>query len=387
MNETQEPRANVDRIELGGRSIILIGTAHISKSSVDLAEELINAEHPDAVAVELCESRFKSLREPDRWKNTNIYSVIREGRAYVLMSQLILAAFQKKLGKHLDVKPGAEMMQAVSAAEQVGAEIVLADRDVKVTLKRTWASLGLWSMLRIVSAMITGLFTAERLDEAEIERLKSADALEELMREFSERLPDVRRALIDERDQYLAAKLAAAPGMKIVAVVGAGHVPGIKNWISKPVDVAALDVIPPKTLARRLVPLIIPLLVIGLIVYGFMSAGADRGWDMIGSWVLATSVMGALGAVIALAHPLTILTAAIAAPLKPLHPFIASGWIAGLVEAWVRKPRVMELESVADDIISVRGIWHNRVSRILHGIITGNLLGLAGTLLGVWLMS
>ena len=381
------PRANVDRLALGDRTVVLVGTAHISKSSVALAESVILEERPDAVAVELCESRYRSLKEPDRWKNTDIYSVIKEGRAYVLMSQLVLAAFQKKLGTHLDVKPGAEMMQAVQTAEQIGAEVVLADRDVKVTLKRTWASLGLWSMLRIISAMLAGLFTSERLDEHEIERLKSADALEEMMAEFSDRLPDVRTALIDERDQYLAAKIAAAPGKKVVAIVGAGHVPGIKRWIYKRIDLQAIETIPPPRALRRVIGLAIPLLVIGLIAAGFMTSGSDRGWDMILKWFWATSLMGALGAIIALAHPLTILSVAIAAPLKPLHPFIATGWIAGLVEASIRKPRVIDLERVADDVVSERGIWKNRVSRVLLVIITVNLCGLAGSVLGIYLIS
>ncbi len=377
---------NVDVVNLGDREFILVGTAHVSRQSAELAERVILEEKPDAVAVELCEARFASLRDPKRWRNTDVYTVVKEGRSYVLLSQLILAAFQKKLGKHLDVKPGAEMMRAVEAAEACGAQLVLADRDVRTTLKRTWHSLGLLSAARLIGAMIMGLFTSERLEEEEIERLKSSDALEELMRDFSERLPDVRVALIDERDEYLASKIAQAPGKKIVAVIGAGHIPGIKRWIAEAPDCSELEKVPPAKLSTRLIGWGIPALVVGLIAWGFFH-GSEQGWKMIETWILATSITGALGAALALAHPVTIAAAFVVSPFTALHPLIASGWIAGLVEAAIRKPRVADLENIADDVTSVRGIWSNRVSRVLLVVLLTNLCGSIGTLIGIYLLS
>ncbi|MDC0358910.1 TraB/GumN family protein [Oligoflexia bacterium] len=374
---------NVDLIELEGRSIHLVGTAHVSQASVELAEEIIREVKPETVAVELCESRYKSLQDPNRWKNMDIVSVIKEGKAYVLMAQLMLSGFQKKLGNQLDIKPGAEMIQALAVAKDIDSEIVLADRDIRTTLKRTWSSLGFWSMLKLIFAMFAGLFTGEKIDEAEIERLKNSDALEELMREFSEALPEVRTALIDERDQYLAAQLRNAPGKSIVAIVGAGHIPGIKEWIDKEIDLPALETIPASKKFSKIIAWAIPLVVLGIIGYGFYSAGVGKGVEMFETWFWINACMGGLGALLAFAHPLTILAAFVASPFTSLNPLIAAGWVAGLVEAMIKKPRVSDLETIADDVSTLKGLWNNRLSKILLVIALTNLFGTIGTFIGI----
>jgi len=374
---------NVDLIKLNGRSIHLVGTAHVSQTSVDLAEEVIREVKPETVAVELCESRYKSLQDPNRWKNMDIVSVIREGKSYVLMAQLMLAGFQKKLGNQLDVTPGAEMIRAVAVANDIDSEILLADRDIRTTLKRTWASLGFWSMLKLIFAMIAGLFTGEKIDEAEIERLKNSDALEELMREFSEALPEVRTALIDERDQYLAAKIKNAPGQSIVAIVGAGHIPGIKQWIEREVDLSALETVPSSRKFGKIIAWGIPLVVLGIIGYGFYSAGVGKGVEMFETWFWINASLGAFGALLAFAHPLTILAAFVASPFTSLNPLIAAGWVAGLVEAMIKKPRVSDLETIADDVSTLKGLWNNRLSKILLVIALTNLFGTIGTFIGI----
>ncbi|RIL01592.1 MAG: TraB family protein, partial [Proteobacteria bacterium] len=203
---------DVSRISLQGKDIHLIGTAHISRQSVELVEQVIDSVRPDTVAIELCDSRYQSLSDPNRWRNTDIVKVIRSGRAYVLMVQLILAGFQKRLGEKLNIKPGAEMMKAAEIADDRGIPIVLADREVRITLKRTWSKMGFISMMKLFFSAIFGGFGDLKLDEQEIERMKRSDALDEMMREFSEALPEVRSTLIDERDQYLAAKIREAPG-------------------------------------------------------------------------------------------------------------------------------------------------------------------------------
>lgn len=376
-------RENVDRIELGDKTIYLVGTAHVSQSSADLAEEIIRDVKPNAVAIELCHSRYDSLKNPDKWKKTDIVAVLREGRGYVLMAQLILAAFQKKLGKNLKVSPGAEMLRAMKVADELGIATVLADRDIKTTLKRTWHALGFRSLATIVAGLLQGLFGSEQIEEAEIERLKSADALEELMKDFTAALPTVRTALIDERDRYLAAKIGGAPGATVVAVVGAGHVPGIKRWLGSTIDVAALDVIPPEKLSRRIIGWSIPALLIGMLVYGFVSAGSGTSTEMLAAWAWTTAVWAAFGSMIALAHPVTVLAAFVVAPFAAANPFIASGWIAGIVEALIRRPTVGDFESIGDDIATVKGVWRNRVSRILLVMLTTNLFGGLGTVLGL----
>lgn len=380
---SEQIRENVDKIVIEGKEIYLVGTAHISQASADLTEEVIREVQPHSVAVELCEQRYQSLKNPDRWKNTDILSVLRQGKAYVLMAQLMLASFQKRLGDKLKVKPGAEMMRAVTVAEAVGATTVLADRDITVTLKRTWASLGFWSMLKLTWAMVNGVFSEQSIDENEIERLKSSDALNEMMKEFSEALPEVRKSLIDERDEYLAAKIKSAPGTKVVAILGAGHIPGVKAWLAKNPSTVEISSLPQPRMWVKLLGWLIPVTIVGLIIYGFIFSGADASMHMVITWILITGGFAAAGTALAFGHPLSILSAFIASPLTTIHPFLASGWIAGLVEAWIRKPRVSDLETIADDLGSMSGIWKNRVSRILLVVALTNLTGTLGALWGI----
>lgn len=374
---------DITKIECGQSVIYIVGTAHVSRKSVELAESTIREIKPDVVAVELCEPRFTSLRDPDRWKNTDIVQIIKEGKTYVLLAQLVLAGFQKKLGEHLQVKPGEEMMKAVSVAEELSIPIALVDREVKITLKRIWGKLGFLSMMKVLFAMIGALFTTKEIDSEEIERLKSADALEELMKDFSSALPGVREALIDERDMYLAQKIKESSSGTIVAIIGAGHVPGIKKWIHQEVDTASLETLPAAKRFRKVIAWSIPLLVVGLILYGFLSSGLDTSLNMAIAWVLINGILGALGALLAGGHPITVLTALIASPFTSLNPFIAAGWVAGLVEASIRKPRVSDLEHIADDISTIRGIYRNRVSKILLVVCLTNLLGTIGTFIGL----
>jgi len=375
---------NVDYIQLADKEVFLVGTAHVSMESVRLVEQTIAAVNPDSVAVELCESRLQSLKDPDRWKNTDIFAIIKEGKVFLLFAQLILASFQKKLGDQLKVKPGAEMMRAVELAEENNSQLILADREVRTTLKRVWASLGFWKGMKVLAALLGSILSNEKIDEAEIERMKQADALDELMKEFSQALPQVRETLIDERDRYLASRIASASGKKIVAVVGAGHVPGIKQWIHKEIDLPALDVIPQKLSPFRIIAWLIPVVVIGLIIYGFFSAGSAKGIEMASAWVWINASMGAIGAACALAHPITILAAFIASPFTSLNPLIAGGWVAGLVEAILRKPRVSDFEAISSDLTSIWGLWKNRVTRIILVVALTNFFGSMGTVLGLW---
>jgi pheromone shutdown-related protein TraB len=312
----------------------------------------------------------------------DIVSVIREGKSYLLMAQLLLVGFQKKLGNQLQVKPGIEMMQALKVAEEISSQPVLADRDVKTTLKRTWASLGFFSAIKVLATMITAGLAENEITEEEIERLKSADALEEMMKDFSDALPGVRNALIDERDKYLAAKIRSAPGDSVVAVVGAGHVPGIKKWIGKSIDLDELEIIPPPSPLKRFLRWLIPGLILAMIVYGFVVSGADTSLKMFEAWFWINAVLAAIGAILALAHPLTVIAAFFASPFTSLNPLIGVGWVAGLVEALLRKPRVADFETIADDASTLKGIWSNRLSRILLVIALTNLFGMVGTFLG-----
>jgi len=372
---------DVQEIKLGEKTIFLVGTAHVSQSSVDLVDNIINFLSPDSVAVELCKSRFESIRDPDRWKKTDIISVIKQGKVYLLMAQLFLSAFQKKLGNKLEVKPGAEMIKAIDLAAAKNIQVVLADRDIKTTLKRAWHSMGLWSATKLFVSLFSGIISPQEVDEAEIERLKSGDVLAGMMSELGKSLPGIRTSLIDERDKYLAAKIKAAPGSKVVAIVGAGHVPGIKSNLENEINLAELEQEPPRGLTSQVLSWGIPLLLVGLVVYGFFSGGAETSTSMVVTWSVITGGLAATGSLLALAHPLTILTSAVAAPLATLHPFIAAGWISGIVEAMLRKPEVRDIENIGDDLMTLKGVWRNRLCRVLIIIAFTNI----GSMIGIFI--
>lgn len=384
--ETNYNQDHVHTLTYGDKTVLLIGTAHVSRESVNLVKAVIETEEPDGVCVELCNSRYHSIRQKDTWQNTNIIKVIKEKRALLLLSNLILASFQRRLAKKFDVKPGQEMMQAVESAEAVDARVHLADRDVRTTMSRAWGTMGLWEKVKMLFQLLLSLVDGADIEEADVEKMKNQDMLDSLMAEVGKTHPSLRNALIDERDQYLTEKIRQAPGDKIVAVVGAGHVPGIKKYWDRDIDLAALSTLPPKGKAGRFIKWFIPLFIAALIVTGFFLGGAKAGTDMLAWWVLANGVLAGLGALIALAHPLTILSSVIAAPLTSLNPMIAAGWVSGLVEAFSREPRVIDFEKLPEDILSIKGFWRNKVTRILLVVVFTNFGSMVGTFVAIPLM-
>jgi len=375
--------SNVDLVEWQGRRFYLVGTAHLSQKSAELAEEIIRQVRPAAVAVELCESRFQALRDPSRWRNTDIVKVIRAGRSLLLLSQLMLTAFQRKLGKGLKVQPGAEMLRAISVAEELHIPVVLADRDIKATLKRTWAALTSFQRTKLLVQLPVKAIVGEDIDSAEIERLKEQSVVDDALRELTETYPGVRLALIDERDRYLASKIRETEGSPVVAIIGAGHIPGIKRYFNQQIDRSELEKLPSPSITKRVLALGIPALIVGVILYAFLTLGTKQGFEVAGSWALITGSSSALGAALVFSHPLTVLVAFIGGPIGALAPVVRPGWFAGLAEAILRKPKVADLESILDDIGSLRGLWRNRLSRILLIVIFTNILGGLGSLLAI----
>lgn len=378
---------NTHQLTYEGKEITLVGTAHVSRESANLVSMVIEEERPETVCVELCESRYHTLTQKNRWQNTDLIKVIREKKAFLLLSNLMLAHFQKKIGQKLGIKPGEEMIRAIETAKSVGASIHLADRDIRITLSRTWRLIGLWTKIKLFAQFITSLGEVDKIKEEDIERMKNKDVLETLLSEIGEALPQMRKVLIDERDEYLAHKIRNAPGKKIVAVVGAGHVPGIQRHWDEPVDVNALEEIPPKGRLFGFLKWGIPIAVVGLIIIGFFSAGITAGAHMIKWWVLANAVLAGLGAGLALAHPLTVLSAIVASPLTSLNPMIAAGWVAGLVEALLGKPKVKDFERLAEDISSLKGFWRNKITRILLVVVFTNIGSSLGTFVAIPLMA
>jgi pheromone shutdown-related protein TraB len=369
----------VERLQFNDKEFILIGTAHVSQQSVDLVRNIIAEEQPDTVCVELCNSRYQTIRQKDQWQNMDIVKVIKQKKAFLLLSNLILAAFQKRIAAKLDIRPGQEMIQAIESAEANGAQIHLADRDVRITLARTWRQMGWWSRLKLLFQLILSFGDMEEITAEDVERMKQQDMLESVLAEVGRSMPTIRQTLIDERDQYLSAKICMAPGKKIVAVVGAGHMPGIlKHW-GKDLNLGPLETMPPKSRWAEAVKWIIPLAIITLLIYGFFVGGAKVGAGMLAWWVAANGILAGIGAILALAHPLTVFSSVMAAPLTSLNPMIAAGWVSGLVEALSRKPKVRDFEHLKEDIQSLKGFWRNKVTRILLVVLFTNLGSTIGT--------
>jgi pheromone shutdown-related protein TraB len=377
----------ITRLSYENKEVILIGTAHVSQQSADLVKQTIEEEKPDTVCVELCQSRYESITKKKKWQDTDLLKVIREKKAFLLLSNLMLSYFQKRIGKKLGITPGEEILQAVASAKTVGAGVHLADRDIRTTLSRTWRTMGLWTKIRMLSGLVTSAGEIGSIKEEDVEELKNRDMLEFFLSEIGESFPEVKRTLIDERDEYLAYKIRTAPGEKVVAVVGAGHVPGIRTHWEKPVDIDYLEKMPPKGKLSVFFRWGIPILIIGILVSGFFMAGSRAGTDMIKWWILANAILAGLGAGLALAHPLTVLSAVVASPITSLNPMLAAGWVAGLTEVFLGKPKVIDFERLPEDISSLKGFWRNKITRILLVVVFTNLGSGLGAIVAIPLMA
>jgi pheromone shutdown-related protein TraB len=376
----------VHNLACDDKQIILLGTAHVSKESVTLVKSVIEQENPDTVAIELCPSRFETIKQKEQWREMDIIKVIKEKKAFLLLANFMLASFQKRIAAKLDIKPGAEMVQAIESGEAAGADIHLADRDIRVTLSRTWRTMGLWAKIKLLFQLILSLGEVEDINEEDIENMKNQDVLESLLAELGQAMPVVKDILIDERDQYLCEKIRSAPGRKIVAVVGAGHVPGIKKYWESDIRLDKLEVLPPKGPLAGILKWLLPGAILILLAAGFYLGGKEAGTGMLTWWILANGILAGLGALIALAHPLTVVSSVLAAPLTSLNPMIAAGWVSGLVEAFTRKPRVKDFETLPQDILSVKGFWRNKVTKILLVVVFTNLGSAIGTFVAIPMM-
>ena len=372
---------NITRIDLDGKEVILIGTAHVSQKSAEEVKELIELERPDSVCIELDEQRYKSIMSGNSWKDQDIFKVIKEKKASLLLMNLAISSFQKRMAKQLGVNAGQEMIQGIESAKETGAKLVLADRDIQITFSRIWGGLGLKGKFMLLSQILFSIFNNETITEEELEKMKSQDMLNSLLDEFTTHFPRLKKPLIDERDQYLAQKIKEAPGEKVVAVLGAAHVPGIKKEIQKDRDLNELRTVPKKSKTPKIIGWSIPVIVFALIAYTFI-ANPQAGIQQTLSWVLWHGSLSAIGAAIAFGHPLAILTAFAAAPITSLNPVLASGWFAGFVQAYFKRPSVRDFETLSEDVFSVKGFWNNKVSRVLLVTVLSNIGSSIGTFIG-----
>lgn len=362
---------SISRVKLANREIILVGTAHVSSESVYEVENIIRAEEPDRVCIEIDASRYKTMTEGQKWENLNISQVLRRGQGFLLLSNLVLSSFQKRMGALQGISPGDEMKKAVDVSNEMGIPFSFSDRDIQITLRRAWKKATLWQKMKMMAALLGSFFSREELSAEEIEKLKQKSAMEDMMEELADYLPSVKEILIDERDRFLASSIFTAQGEKIVAVIGAAHASGVIEWFRKfeekeeKTGVDDINHVPPPGKMSKFVPWIIPVIVIGLLVSGFLRSGMEQGLKMILVWVLSNGILSALGAIIALAHPLTVLISFLAAPLTSLNPTIGVGIVTGLIEYYLRKPKVIDFEHLSDDLTSIKGFYRNRLTHIL----------------------
>ncbi|WP_277673757.1 TraB/GumN family protein [Piscibacillus halophilus] len=372
---------NITRIQLDGKEVILIGTAHVSKQSAEQVKEVVEAEQPDSVCVELDQQRYQSIQEGSKWKDMDIFKVIKEKRATMLLMNMMISSFQGRMAKQFGINPGQEMIQGIESAKEHGAKLVLADRNIQVTFSRIWRNLGFMGKVKLLMSIVYGIFSDEEISEEDLERMKSQDMLDTVLQEFSESFPQLKTPLIDERDQYLAQKIKDAPGDKVVAVLGAAHVPGVTQEIHRDHDLKKLTKVPPKSKKPKVIAWAIPLLILSVIVYTFLNNPSAGTYQAI-SWILWNGSLSAIGVAVAMGHPLAILTAFLVAPISSLNPLLAAGWFAGFVQAFVRKPNVSDFEKLSEDVHTVKGFWRNKVTRILLIVVMANIGSSIGTFIG-----
>lgn len=388
MSQTHFPSKDypedVHIIHNNNRTILLVGTAHISQESVALVQEVIQQERPDGVCIELDEKRYQALTEKKKWQALDLKQIIKDKQLSTLMINLLMASYQKKLGKQLGVKPGAELLAAAKLAKEQNIPITLCDRDVRITLRRAWKSTSLFKKGYLLTTLFASLFDKTEISEEKLAELKQKDVLSELMGEMGEILPNVKKVLIDERDIYLSEKIKATTGNRLVAVVGAGHVAGIQKLFAidnrKMLD--EISTIPPISKGWKIAGWSFPLLIIGsIIAIGLQKGGADAGSNLL-YWILANGIPSAIGGILALAHPLTIIGAFVAAPITSLTPVIGAGYVAAFIQVMMNPPLVREFETVGDDMGTIFGWWKNKLLRVFLVFLLTGIGSSLGTYIG-----
>ncbi|MCU7835256.1 MAG: TraB/GumN family protein [gamma proteobacterium symbiont of Taylorina sp.] len=368
--------------QLVGKSITVLGTAHVSKASADKVKELLASGQYDGVAIELCPSRYNSMINPDSLAKMDLFQVFKEGKASMVIASLALGAYQQKMADEFGIEPGAEMRMAIEQAKEMKCEIHLIDREIGTTLKRVYSNVPWWKKMGIVGGLLGSVFFNEKVSEEEVERLKEGDILETTFAQFAEEAKELFGPLIDERDQYMAARIeqvvADSDNQSILAVVGAGHLKGIESYLAQDeqIDIIAglhsnaqqkidqLDALPEKSIWPKFIPwMIVAILLTGFAI-GF-NKSTDLGIQLIIYWVLINGSLSALGAAIAKAHPLTVVGAFFAAPLTSLNPTIGAGMVTAAIELYLRKPNVGDFSDLKKDTTHVSGWWKNKVARTL----------------------
>jgi pheromone shutdown-related protein TraB len=386
--------ASVTTLTRGDTTFYVVGTAHVSQKSVDDVRTVIDTVHPDVVCVELCKSRFDALTKDSAFRDLDVFKVVREGKTLYLLGHLALASYQRRIGASLGVQPGAELVTATKTAAKRDIPVELIDRDINITLRRTWRNIGIWRRLTLLWSLLGG--SDDTADDGKgvtaetVESLKEPKALSEMLTELGKAVPEIKGPLVDERDQYLVSKMRdAGEGKKtVVAVVGAAHVPGMTKQLNEKIDRDALDKIPPPALWWRIAKWAVPIAFLAILLYIAKVSDAESFAKTMLAWIIPTSVGAGLFTAIAGGSPFSIGAAMLASPVARVYPLVRTGIVVGIVEAWRRKPSVADCERLPDDTQTVKGFWKNPVTRILIIAVASGLGALIGFGVGVgWLAS
>ena len=387
----QQEEEPIRTIQLGTTSITLLGTAHISHASTEKVRELIGSGHFDAVAIELCPSRHHAIVNPDALAKMDLFQVLREKKISMVAANLALGAYQQRMAEQLDILPGAEMRMAITCAKTDQLPVLLIDREIAVTLKRIYRNVPWWQRLHLVFGLLGSVISNRQVSAEEIERLKEGDLLESTFTQFAEQAQALYIPLIDERDRYMAARIrqevAQDQYRNILVIVGAGHLQGMARHLeseARPTGstetIAELDLLPRGSVWPKMIPWLIVLLILAGFFLGFRHS-TTLGWQLVADWVLINGALCALGTLLALGHPLTVISAFIAAPITSLNPTIGAGMVTAAIETFLRRPNVGDFSRLRQDTSHIKGWWHNRVARILLVFLFSSLGSAVGTYL------
>lgn len=378
--------SDVEIVNVDGREYIIVGTAHISQQSADLVRKVIENEKPDTVCVELDQQRYKALREQKKWENLDLKTIARQKQLATLLITLLLSSYQKRLGKKLGVMPGVELLEATKVADEHNIPVELCDRDVRITMRRAWNSLSFFKKMQLLTSGLAGVFSEQEISEEQLAEIRKKDVLNEMMNELGEVMPVLKTVLIDERDSYITQKMIESKGVKIVSVVGAGHMSGIKEGLlnNKKTNLEDIEQIPPTSSIAKTIGWAIPVIIIASIFYIGYSKGLDQAGDNALFWFLANGIPSALGVIIAMGHPFTILAAFFGAPFTSLTPLIGAGYVAAFVQAYFRPPLVHEFKTVMDDAGEIRNWWSNKVLKVFLVFILSSVGSVIGTYVGAY---
>jgi len=381
--------ATTRRLTFGsGRKITLVGTAHVSKESVDEVRQTIENEQPDRICLELDEGRYKSKTEQKDWSNTDIKKVFKEHRGFLMLANMALAGYQKRMGDETGSAPGAEILAAGEIAKEKGIPYSLCDREIQITFKRAWRKSNLWNKAKLMSSLLGAVFSKEKVSAEELEKLKQEDTMQTMMQEMAKELPQVKSVLIDERDRYLATSIYQSEGNNIVAVIGAGHQEGIIRNLQAldegkmETDLSDITAIPPSSKGGKVVGFIIPAAIITLIIMGFVNAGWNKGLQMFLYWIEVNAIFTGIFSLIAWAHPLNILVSMAASPFTSLNPTIGVGIISGILEVQFRKPKVCDFENLNEDATHFRSWYSNKILHALWVFLMSSVGSTIGTFVG-----